>query len=116
MATPRTTRQSGKKTTIPPKPNAALQIAQLDQFVTGAKLSEPPTPLAQSPGITPIATPSAPPPETGNPSEKAKMKRLTLDISEDLHKAIKMQSVTLGVPMVDMLRTLLETHYKTRNP
>jgi hypothetical protein len=106
MATPRTSRQSGKKTTIPPKPNTTQQINQLDQFVTGRTHSIPPIPIALP--KTEIEIP--PPIET----EKAKMKRLTLDISEDLHKAIKMQSVTLGIPMVDMLRTLLESNY--RNP
>jgi hypothetical protein len=104
MATSKTSRQSGKKTTIPPKPNAAQHIAQLDQFVTGTT-AEPQTPLEKPPEIQ-----IAPTVET----EKAKMKRLTLDISEDLHKAIKMQSVNLGIPMVDMLRKLLESNY--RNP
>lgn len=45
-------------------------------------------------------------------SEKAtKMKRLTLDIAKPLHKAIKAKAVEEGVPMVDMLRSLLEEHY-----
>ncbi|NDJ16511.1 hypothetical protein [Myxacorys almedinensis] len=45
-------------------------------------------------------------------SEKAvKMKRLTLDISKPLHKAIKAKAVEEGVPMADMLRSLLERHY-----
>jgi hypothetical protein len=98
-------RTTGKKTTIPPKPNAAQQIAKLDQFVSG-KISDP----APKPSI-PAATPPTVSENTTDSVEKAKMKRLTLDISEDLHKAIKMQSVTLGIPMVDMLRKLLESHY-----
>jgi predicted DNA binding CopG/RHH family protein len=40
-----------------------------------------------------------------------KMKRLTLDISEDLHKAIKTRAVVEGVPMANMLRSLLEENY-----
>jgi hypothetical protein len=45
-------------------------------------------------------------------SEKAtKMKRLTLDIAKPLHKAIKAKAVEEGVPMVDMLRSLLEENY-----
>jgi predicted DNA binding CopG/RHH family protein len=45
-------------------------------------------------------------------SEKAtKMKRLTLDIAKPLHKAIKARAVEEGIPMVDMLRSLLEEHY-----
>lgn len=98
-------RTTGKKTTIPPKPNAAQQIAKLDQFVSG-KIAD----SAPKPSI-PAATPSTVSENTTDSVEKAKMKRLTLDISEDLHKAIKMQSVTLGIPMVDMLRKLLESHY-----
>jgi predicted DNA binding CopG/RHH family protein len=39
------------------------------------------------------------------------MKRLTLDISEELHRAIKGKAVIEGKPMVDMLRELLEEKY-----
>ncbi len=49
-----------------------------------------------------------PPPE---PETKGKMKRLTLDIPEDLHRAIKRRAVDAGVAMVDMLRDLLEQNY-----
>ncbi|MGB3694221.1 MAG: hypothetical protein WBG70_08295 [Spirulinaceae cyanobacterium] len=42
---------------------------------------------------------------------KEKMKRLTLDISESLHRAIKMKSVEEGVPMTDILRELLQKHF-----
>lgn len=45
-------------------------------------------------------------------SEKAvKMKRLTLDISKPLHKAIKAKAVEEGISIVDMLRALLKEHY-----
>lgn len=40
-----------------------------------------------------------------------KMKRLTLDIPESLHRAIKSKAVTEGRTMVDMLRELLEETY-----
>lgn len=40
-----------------------------------------------------------------------KMKRLTLDIAKPLHKAIKAKAVEEGIPMVDMLRSLLEKYY-----
>jgi predicted DNA binding CopG/RHH family protein len=43
-----------------------------------------------------------------------KMKRLTLDIPEPLHKAIKTRSVQEGVSMVDMLRALLEENYSSK--
>jgi hypothetical protein len=39
------------------------------------------------------------------------MKRLTLDIPEDLHRAIKLDAVHAGVTMVDKLRALLLKHY-----
>ncbi|MCY7275612.1 MAG: hypothetical protein LH702_18215 [Phormidesmis sp. CAN_BIN44] len=48
-------------------------------------------------------------------SEKpVKMKRLTLDIAKPLHKAIKAKAVEEGIPMVDMLRSLLEKYYGNR--
>ena len=46
--------------------------------------------------------------------ESQKMKRLTLDLPEGLHRAIKRRAVEEGVTMVDMLRTLLEEQYDTR--
>jgi predicted DNA binding CopG/RHH family protein len=78
---------------------------KLEQFVSGnpstiatksqAK-SKPAESIAQTPQIE---------------TEKTKLKRLTLDISEELHRSIKMKSVSLGIPMVDMLRTLLDKNY-----
>lgn len=51
-------------------------------------------------------------PASEKATEKAtKMKRLTLDIAKPLHKAIKAKAVEEGVPMVDMLRSLLEENY-----
>ncbi len=52
-----------------------------------------------------------PQPEQAQPE---KMKRLTLDIPEPLHKAIKRQAVDAGVTMADLLRDLLEQHYGTK--
>ncbi len=50
--------------------------------------------------------------ETNTPTEaKPKMKRLTIDVPETLHRAIKMKAVEQGVPMADMLRSLLESNY-----
>ncbi len=48
-------------------------------------------------------------PATDNQPEK--MKRLTLDLPEKLHRAIKRQAVEEGVTMADLLRSLLEQHY-----
>jgi predicted DNA binding CopG/RHH family protein len=39
------------------------------------------------------------------------MKRLTLDIPEELHRAIKRKAVDEGVTMAELLRSLLEQHY-----
>ena len=85
-----------KKTAIPPKPSAA------EKFVSGRLTSESKPESKSSKSIV-----QTPPIET----EKAKLKRLTLDISEELHRSIKMKSVSLGIPMVDMLRTLLDENY-----
>jgi predicted DNA binding CopG/RHH family protein len=41
-----------------------------------------------------------------------KMKRLTLDIPESLHRAIKRKAVEDGETMADQLRSLLEKHYR----
>lgn len=43
--------------------------------------------------------------------KKAKLKRLTLDLDEELHKAIKLKSVEEGKPMADLLRELLQKHF-----
>lgn len=40
-----------------------------------------------------------------------KKKRLTLDIPEPLHRAIKRKAADVGVPMVDMIQELLEKYY-----
>jgi hypothetical protein len=45
------------------------------------------------------------------PVEKPKLKRLTLDIPEQLHRSIKGKAASEGVAMVDMLRDLLEDKY-----
>ena len=39
------------------------------------------------------------------------MKRLTLDLPEGLHRAIKHRAIEEGVTMVDLLRKLLEEQY-----
>lgn len=85
-----------KKTAIPPKPSAA------EKFVSGGLVTEsnPKSKPAESIVQTPYIE-----------TKKIKLKRLTLDISEDLHRSIKMKSVSLGIPMVDMLRTLLDHNY-----
>jgi predicted DNA binding CopG/RHH family protein len=53
----------------------------------------------------------AEPAKSTAPTAEEKIKRLTLDIPETLHKAIKTRSVEEGVTMVVMLRELLDKHY-----
>lgn len=45
------------------------------------------------------------------PEEKEKLKRLTLDIPDKLHRAIKGKAALEGKAMVDMLRELLDEKY-----
>ena len=40
-----------------------------------------------------------------------KMKRLTIDVSEDLHRRIKMGCAERGVKMADEIRSLLESAF-----
>jgi predicted DNA binding CopG/RHH family protein len=42
-----------------------------------------------------------------------RMKRLTLDLPEPLHRAIKKSAAGEGVTMAQKLRTLLSKHYRT---
>lgn len=53
-------------------------------------------------------------PELAEPAKPERIKRLTLDIPESLHKAIKLQATHEGVTMVELLRGLLEEHYKSK--
>lgn len=57
------------------------------------------TPRTEAEPVTPVV------------QKREKMKRLTLDIPETLHKAIKARSVEKGVAMVDMLREDLAKKY-----
>jgi predicted DNA binding CopG/RHH family protein len=70
--------------------------------------------VAHKQAIASVEAQPAPPDEPAKEqaSEKAvKMKRLTLDISKPLHKAIKAKAVEEGISIVDMLRALLQEHY-----
>ncbi|NJR67168.1 MAG: hypothetical protein HC772_20590 [Leptolyngbyaceae cyanobacterium CRU_2_3] len=54
-------------------------------------------------------------PEKEKTTLPVKMKRLTLDIPESLHRVIKRKAVEEGVAMVDMLRGLMEKEYGDGN-
>jgi hypothetical protein len=45
------------------------------------------------------------------PPAPVKLKRLTLDLPEALHRAIKLRAVHDGISIVEMLRGLLEREY-----
>lgn len=45
------------------------------------------------------------------PAVEVKMKRLTLDVPEELHRTIKAACANRGVKMVDEIRALLEAHF-----
>jgi predicted DNA binding CopG/RHH family protein len=81
-----------KKVSIKPKANTPP--ATLDDWVTTAKVEQPPE-------IAPELEP-----------EPVKMKRLTLDIPEDVHRAIKKRAADEGVAMVDLLREDLAQKYR----
>lgn len=72
-----------------------------------------PTPVPPSPDLDLWVEHRSTDLETPAPAEptKPKLKRLTLDIDESLHRAIKLKATELGKPMADMLRELLEQHY-----
>ena len=49
---------------------------------------------------------------TPEPAQEVKMKRLTLDVSEELHRRIKSACANRGVKMADEIRALLEDHFR----
>jgi predicted DNA binding CopG/RHH family protein len=83
-----------KRINMGTKPSSPSDPADLDQWVSARGDAED----AVTP--SPVSTP-----------ESVKMKRLTLDIPEELHKAIKTKAVVEGVPMANMLRSLLDQNY-----
>ena len=44
-------------------------------------------------------------------TEDVKMKRLTIDVTEELHRRIKGDCASRGVKMADEIRALLEQHF-----
>jgi predicted DNA binding CopG/RHH family protein len=68
-------------------------------------------PSSNSPNVDQWVEHRSTEPEVPEPAKPKKLKRLTLDIDESLHRAIKLKATELGIPMADMLRELLEQHY-----
>ena len=77
---------TGKKVTFGGKPQPP-NVATPDDWVTSRVIPEP------------------------EPVLEVKMKRLTLDVSEELHRKIKSACANRGVKMADEIRALLETHF-----
>jgi predicted DNA binding CopG/RHH family protein len=84
---------SPKKVNIGRKPDSVSKPSNVEEWVANRE-----------------ADSSVQEPSTEQTPEK--MKRLTLDIPEWLHRAIKRKAVEEGVTMADQLRALLEKHYK----
>jgi len=79
------------------RPSAGRPDPAVDDWVRGGDhASAPPAPTAVSPA----------PPAPREPT-----RRLTLDIPERLHFAMKMHASATGVTMVDEVRAVLEAHY-----
>lgn len=79
---------TGKKVTFGGKPQAS-SAASPDDWVASRAVPEP----------APEAVP------------EVKMKRLTLDVSEELHRKIKSGCANRGTKMADEIRALLEAHF-----
>jgi hypothetical protein len=77
---------TGKKVTFGSKPQAS-SAASPDDWVVSRTVPEP------------------------DPVPEIKMKRLTLDVSEELHRKIKSACANRGTKMADEIRALLETHF-----
>jgi predicted DNA binding CopG/RHH family protein len=80
------------------------------KVVFEVKSQEQPTPNPEDNGVKNHST-GAVVESQPTPTEKPKLKRLTLDIPEQLHRSIKGKAAQEGVAMVDMLRDLLEDKY-----
>jgi predicted DNA binding CopG/RHH family protein len=89
-----------KKVTFGVKPQEQ-QLANLDSWVE-----------TRSPQAAIESTPEVVDSSEQTPAPKEKIKRLTLDIPETLHRTIKGRAAMEGVAMVDMLRSLLEDKYR----
>lgn len=88
----------GKKVSFGRKPGVQEKPVDVEEWVTNREA------LAEAEPLLPSA-------ETAKPE---KIKRLTLDIPESLHKAIKLKATNEGVTMVELLRELLEEHYGSK--
>ena len=120
-----------KKVVIPTKP--VRDPAKLDQWISGAGESPPApvpqpapavavvvpppaVPLAlQAPVAQVLAAPVSAPSEVTEPEPPTApaelMKRLTIDITDNLHRRIKATCANRGTKMVDEIRIILESAF-----
>lgn len=88
------------------RPSANLP-AGADAWVGGSSTPAAPGGTRESSGPAVTTTMPAPPADPREP-----IKRLTIDIPESLHRAMKVQTAERGTRMVDEVRALLEAHYR----
>lgn len=111
-----------KKVVIPTKP--VRDPAKLDQWISGEgaqpaapspqppPAAPPPASVAVSAVVPPPVVEPEPPPQPVEPLAPAiPMKRLTLDISESLHRRLKATCAQRGTKMVDDIRLILEREF-----
>jgi hypothetical protein len=112
-----------KKVVIPTKP--VRDPAKLDQWISGeggqaaAPASQPPPPAVPPPASAaviavvppPVMEPEPPAQPVEPPAPVIPMKRLTLDISESLHRRLKATCAQRGTKMVDDIRLILEREF-----
>lgn len=111
-----------KKVVIPTKP--VRDPAKLDQWISGeggqsAAPSPQPPPAAPPPASAavsavpppPVVEPEPAPQPVEPPAPAIPMKRLTLDISESLHRRLKATCAQRGTKMVDDIRLILEREF-----
>lgn len=90
-----------KKVTIAPKPQGRLA----DDWVNSGDRSG--TPSSLNTGETGGSGPAS----KGTQEPGTPLKRLTIDIPEELHALIKSQCALRRTKMADEIRVLLETHF-----
>lgn len=84
-----------KKVELKPKPKAAAKSKAVDEWVEGKEVGESASAAEQAGSAN----------GQGNGSQR--MKRLTIDVSEDLHRRIKVGCASRGLKIADVVRGLL---------
>jgi hypothetical protein len=89
-----------KTVSIAAKPAAVTARPNPDNWVSGGSDTATNDSNAAAAATAPVATAAA----------DARMKRLTIDIPEDLHTRLKVACARRGTRMADEVRALLEAH------